>query len=141
MSGTNPWLWGSLLCVIVILTALSYVALGLFYRLTRAALTQVCDARHQSEIVALEIMGQVRALQKDQATIIGELIAHRTLEATGSQLVASQMLQHSNAHDLREDDQFTVGKVQEPPEPELPISPHVADDFMLGEDEPPLPDN
>lgn len=84
-------------------------------------------------------LDQLRHLQKDQTTIISELLAHRTLAETGNYHIAGQMLSHSNAHDERD-----LGNVYAPPEPdnELPIQgPHVSPELMFGEEgeEPPLP--
>jgi len=119
----NTWLPLSLLAVVVLLSALSYVGFLLLYRLTRA------------------MLNQLRVFQRDQNAIVSELLAHRTLAETGNQFIAGQMLQHSNAHDMRAGQpRETYGEPPIDEEDELPITgPHESPEIMYGDDEMQVP--
>jgi hypothetical protein len=72
-----------LIAAVVVLAALSYLALWLIYRLCQQAM-----------------FAQQRS-QRDTSSIVSELLAHWTLAETGNQVIAGQMLAHSNAHGMR----------------------------------------
>lgn len=69
--------------------------------------------------------------QRDHATIVSEMLAHKTLTETGNQFLAGQMLQHSNAHDFRAAPPIEPIR---PPEPEPTQGPHDSPELMFGED-------
>jgi len=85
-------------------------------------------------------MDAVGWMQGNQTSIISELIAHRTLAETGNQIIAGQMLAHSNAHDARNEPPLHMVTMP-PQQPEPMQGPHESPEIVFGEEDmiPPLP--
>lgn len=118
-------------------------AMTLLYRVCVKALDHATDARRQTEVVALEIVSQLRSTQQNQTAVISELLAHKTLAETGNMHVAGQMLQHSDALNWRSQmSQPHPENNVHPSEEELPLGPHESPEILFGQDddnEVPLP--
>jgi len=114
MSGTNPsWLALSLLAAVIVLAALSYLAIFLVYRLAGRAMA----AQHKA--------------QEDLSSIVSELLAHRTLADTGNLHLAGSILQHSDLHDHR---RMPPIHIPEPPEEPMPRAGNESPTFEMTDD-------
>lgn len=78
------------------------------------------------------LMRFLEKAQRDQSVIVSELLAHRTLAETGNQVIAGQILAHSNAHAARTE----MPQVWTPPQPEREeLQPHESNTMEIGVDE------
>lgn len=129
----------------IVLAVVPYVLLAfasiLMYLLCCKAMAQSEDAIRQTEVVAMEIVSQLRHMQQSQTAVISELLAHKTLAETGNMHVAGQMLQHSDALSWRQQmAQAHPENDVQPSEEELPMGVHDSPEILFGEEEEvPLP--
>ena len=96
----------------------------------------LCILRAQTRVYG-HLAQNVERAWSDLGMITSELLAQRTLAETGNAALAGMMLQHSNAHDNREQQPPPVNRatpVIQPPE-DTTQGPHVDAEMLYGGEE------